>query len=48
MVSSKSTAPADGDNKVVVPAVMRAIGIEHWQKTEVAKREIAERGFAED
>ncbi len=30
------------------PAVMRAMGIEHWQKTEAAKRKIAERGFAED
>ena len=30
------------------PAVMRAMGIEHCRKTEAAKREIAERGFAED
>ncbi len=30
------------------PAVTRAMDIEHWQKTEAAKREIAERGFAED
>ncbi len=31
-----------------MPAVMHVMGIEHWQKTEAAKREIAERGFAED
>ena len=31
-----------------MPAVMRAMGIEHWQKTAAAKRQIAERGFAED
>jgi lactoylglutathione lyase len=31
-----------------MPAVMRAMGIEHWQKTEAARREIAARGFAED
>ncbi len=30
------------------PAVMRAMGIENWRKTEEAKREIVERGFAED
>jgi predicted enzyme related to lactoylglutathione lyase len=30
------------------PAVMRAMGIEQWQKTEAAKREIANREFAED
>ncbi len=28
------------------PAVMRAMGIDDLEKTEVAKREIAERGFA--
>jgi catechol 2,3-dioxygenase-like lactoylglutathione lyase family enzyme len=31
-----------------MPAVMRAMGIAHWRKTEAAEREIAERGFAED
>jgi extradiol dioxygenase family protein len=28
--------------------VMRAMGIANWQKSEAAKREIAERGFADD
>ncbi len=30
------------------PPVMHAMGVGHRQKTETAKREIAERGFAED
>ena len=30
------------------PAVMRAMGIENWRKTEAAEREIVERGFADD
>ncbi len=30
------------------PPVMHAMGDGHWQKTEAAKREIAECGFAED
>ncbi len=33
---------------IKAPAVARAMGIDDIEKTETAKREIAERGFAED